>query len=411
MQNILEKIKPKEAELEALHKKTSFLISKLESSIKSKKIKAQVFLGGSLAKNTIIKKDNYDIDIFVRFDEKYEDKEISRLLEKIIQGTGEEFTKIHGSRDYFHIKHSNILFEIIPTVKIAKPEHARNITDLSYFHVSYVLNEIKKNKKLSDEIMLAKSFAYFQNCYGAESYIKGFSGYALELLVIHYKSFKNFIKAMSKPSKLPIIIDKSGAYKSSQDILDSVNEAKLQSPIIFIDPTYKERNALAALSLETFKKFQQASIRFSKKPSQSFFKEKKINPGNFNLILQVNTSKQEGDIAGSKLLKFSRFIAHELGKYYKISSTQFQYFGAKHAMLYYKIKSKPKIIMQGPPINKPDRVSSFKQAHKKVFIKNNIAYAEEKTPPVKEFFSKFMKKNSQVFKDMDITLVKIVKMK
>ncbi|MBD3252791.1 hypothetical protein GF386_03610, partial [Candidatus Pacearchaeota archaeon] len=54
------------------------------------------------------------------------------------------------------------------------------MTDLSYFHVNHILKKIKKNKNLSDEIRLAKKFAYSQNCYGAESYIHGFSGYALE---------------------------------------------------------------------------------------------------------------------------------------------------------------------------------------------------------------------------------------
>ena len=39
-----------------------------------------------------------------------------------------------------------------------------------------------------------------------------------------------------------------------QEILLELNEAKLQSAMVFVDPTFKERNTLAALSLETLDK-------------------------------------------------------------------------------------------------------------------------------------------------------------
>ena len=104
------------------------------SDFKKKKIKAEVFLGGSLAKNTLVKKDKYDIDIFVRFDKTYRDEQISSLLNKIVPNA----KRIHGSRDYFQINKQGIFFEIVPVIKIAKPEQARNVTDLSYFHVKYL---------------------------------------------------------------------------------------------------------------------------------------------------------------------------------------------------------------------------------------------------------------------------------
>ena len=50
-----------------------------------------------------------------------------------------------------------------------------------------------------------------------------------------------------------------------------MNSSKLTSPIILVDPTYKQRNALAALSEETFEKFKQASKKFLKNPSIKYF--------------------------------------------------------------------------------------------------------------------------------------------
>ena len=56
-------------------------------------------------------------------------------------------------------------------------------------------------KKMKDKdvllgIRIAKAFCHANNSYGAESYINGFSGYALELLVYYYGSFLKFIKGI-----------------------------------------------------------------------------------------------------------------------------------------------------------------------------------------------------------------------
>ncbi len=398
----ISKIKPGGGETEEIEKETGKIISELEKNLKKRKINAEVFIGGSMAKGTMIKKKNYDADIFVRFDKKYDNSEISEMLSKIARGS-----RVHGSRDYFQIKKGNILFEIIPVLKISKPAEANNVTDLSYFHVKYVLGEAKKNRNLSDEIMLAKAFCHGQKAYGAESYIKGFSGYALELLVIHYKSFINFLKAAGK-SKEQIVIDSAKFYKNKQDVLDNLNEAKLSSPIVFVDPTFKERNALAALSKETFEKFRESAKKFLRNPSLKFFEEEKINEKNFNFILEFETDRQEGDIAGSKMLKFSRFVEWKLKKYFDILGKNFLYEGSKKAKSYFKVKAKKKIILNGPPINKPERLLAFKSAHKKVFIRKHIAYAEEKSINLNEFFGK-LKSEKQVMKDMGIISLKVMK--
>ena len=396
----LEKINPGEIELARIKKETREIIEKLEKSLRGKKIKASVFLGGSLAKGTLIKKKNYDIDIFVRFSE---NKDISEKLGKLIKAT-----RIHGSRDYFHLNKGNLLFEIIPVLKISKPEDARNITDLSYFHVNYVLNKIKKKPKIAGEIMLAKAFCYSQKCYGAESYINGFSGYALELLVSYYGSFLKFIEQVSR-AREKIVIDPEKFYKNKQEILNSVNESKLASPIVFVDPTFKARNAVAALSQETFARFQEASSRFLKKPSGKFFQENKIDEKKFNLIIELATNKQEGDIAGSKLLKFSRFLARNFEKYFNIKSKDFEYSGEKDGRFYLKIDRKKEIIYPGPPVNKPERLLSFKQAHKQVFIKQGKSFAKEKSLAFSDFWRKFLIDNKKIMKDMGITRLRVIK--
>lgn len=400
----LKEAKPSWKEIEKLEEETEEIICRLEKAIEKNKINADVFLGGSLAKKTIIQKERYDIDIFVRFDKKYEDDKISDLLSGILKKAKLKAERIHGSRDYFRLKKRD-LFEIIPVLKIKKPEEAKNVTDLSYFHVSYVLNKIKKNRKLAGEIILAKSFCYAQRCYGAESYIKGFSGYALELLVSYYRNFLSFIKKMAG-TKGQIVLDPGKYYKNKQEILLNLNEAKLQSPIVFVDPTFKQRNTLAALSSDTFLRFRESCSKFLKNPGKRFFQPVKINQKKFNLILEAKTNKQEGDIAGSKLLKFMNFLAKNIEKYFLIRKSDFEYTGKK-ARYYFKLKKRKEIVYQGPSINKIENLLAFKNKHKDVFIKRGKAYAREKVKiNIKQLINNTDK---QVRKDMGITKIRIVK--
>lgn len=83
----IEKIKIDEKTFDEINKMGLEFISDLRSRIKKKNIKAEVFVGGSLAKNTMIKKDSndlYDIDVFVRFDKKYPENKLSEFLLKLM---------------------------------------------------------------------------------------------------------------------------------------------------------------------------------------------------------------------------------------------------------------------------------------------------------------------------------------
>lgn len=396
LKRVLEKIRLSEKELKKMNGVTENFRKELQKEINKKKIKAEVFVGGSSGKGTVVRREKQDIDIFSRFKKNKED--ISKLLEKAVKKF--KVKKIHGSRDYFKVSFSGFKFEVVPVLKIKKPEQAENVTDLSYFHISYIKNKLNRNKKLADEIRLAKSFCYGNGVYGAEGYIRGFSGYSLELLILHYKSFLNMIRKLSR-KKPKIIIDIERHYKGKK-IEEEMNESKLSSPVIFVDPTYKERNALSALSYETFLKFQEACKDFLRKPEEKFFFPQEIDKKKYNLILKAKTNKQEGDIAGSKLHKFYFLFSKSLGRDFAVEKREFDYDDKKTADLYFKIKPKKKIIIEGPPITAVENVVKFRKKHKSVFKKNHKVYAKEKSKNIKKFLSEFKKNNKKRMKDMGI---------
>ncbi len=379
--SIAQDLAPEKQYLKDLSVKVTAFCSELQLALKKRYVSAEISLGGSFAKNTMVKKAVYDIDILVRFKEERE--QLSDVLERVLISMKKHYVRVHGSRDYFQIQATpHAIFEIIPVLYITRPSQAENVTDLTHFHVAYV----KKNiRGLEDEVRLAKQFCEAQGVYGAESYIQGFSGYALECLIIYYKSFMKLVKTLAKYDS-QIIIDPAHHYTSKENILVSLNQSKLKSPIVFVDPTFKERNVLAALNEKSFDKIKIASQKFLKTPSRASFVPHRVNIDALKKEAQrkkadmsciaLTTNRQAGDIAGTKLKKFHYFLEHEVAREFDIIHHEFQYDGAQKGTLYLLAKSKKKFLKRGPPVIMEKHAKAFKKQHSNAFEKKGILYAE-----------------------------------
>ena len=363
------------------------------SQLKSKGVNA--YVGGSLAKGTMVKySGKQDVDIFVVFDNSEDVLKLENILGKLkLSG---KLKKVHGSRDYFQIVCKEVILEIIPVVKNNDPEIAENVTDVSLSHVKYVLGAVKKNPGIADDIKLAKAFCRAQRCYGAESYIRGFSGYSLEILVIHFGGFVKFLKNIGKKK----VLDPLKYFKNEREVLMELNSSKLQGPLILIDPTYKYRNITAGLGFETFDKFVKISNNFLKLPSTEFFKKKEIDLEKMKkfavckkarfLEIDLETSRQEGDIAGTKMKKMLDFFVKELiRKQQKVLQKEFDYDGVgQKAKGYLVVEEKTQIDLRGPSVKLEDAVKKFKKAKgKKIFKKKGYYWYKEKSGIEKIFSS------------------------
>jgi tRNA nucleotidyltransferase (CCA-adding enzyme) len=416
LNSVLNKIKPEEADIKLIEVELKKFLEFFNKKIKSTKIKTEVFIGGSFAKKSVMRKDDYDVDIFVRFDKQYKEEELSDLTKRLL-GNLKGIEVIHGSRDYFRLKiNDKIYFEIVPVIKVKKPSEARNITDLSYSHVKYITKNVK-NQRIRDEIILAKAFCYSNGTYGAESYIKGFSGYSLELLIYYYKSLENFLKEVVK-SKERIIVDMEKQYRNKKRILLDLNGSKLESPIILIDPTFKQRNALAALSKETFEKFKTDAKLFLENPSEKFFQTQNIDLEKLKknaklkklefIELKIFTKKQQGDIAGSKLLKFYNHLTFEISKYFEIDNKGFLYDKKQSANVFFIAKKKKERLIEGPFIEDKENCKQFRKEHSGVIEKKGKLYFREKINfGLKEFLKKWKNRNSNKIKEMYIQEIRI----
>lgn len=395
IRKIIEKVKLRLRPEKEIFLEVDKTVNKINEVIKKLNIEADCVKGGSIAKNTFLKND-CDIDLFVRFAFKYEDSKLSDMLYEILitAFSNVKILRVHGSRDYFQFRINNYDYEIVPVLMLHESNlrDARNITDFSPLHVNWVSGKIKKNPELSDEIRVAKQFCKANNVYGAESYIKGFSGHILDIMVIHYGSFISMVKAFASIDKIsiqnPIIID---AEKKLVDPLKQLNKNKINY-LIVIDPVQPERNAAAALSREKLQIFISKCKKFIESPSEKFFniekfdlnkalKDFKSKYKNCKIIVfKVKTQDGSKDIAGTKVYKvyFSLIKHSELNDFKVIDSTWHFDYEKKHAILilcYNNEKLSEAVEHKGPPLNALEDVKRFRKKYAQTKIVGNRIFA------------------------------------
>ena len=381
LQDVLKEIRPKGDAL----KNSQQIVDRLNDLLKKSRVDAVSVVGGSVAKNTHIK--YYDCDIFVKFSLNYKGEDISKVLEKVIRPMKPEV--LHGSRDYFQVTANKTVYEIIPVLDVKNPIQADNVTDMSPMHIEWVKSNIKN---LADDIRLAKVFCKAQGVYGAESYINGFSGYMVEILVIHYNGFQRMINGVAnwRPRQ---VIDVKGYYLG-ESVFNSINKSKLQSPIVVIDPVQKERNAAAALSEDKFGKFVLAAKRFIEKPSKDFFYEKEFSINDLKreskylgtqlIVLEVVPQDGRKDAVGSKLIQAWDHIKKWIDIYeFKVFDHGWHWSDSTNKA-YFWYMTYPKELPAfkkhpGPLVHSGDvHVKKFIEIHKNVMIENSRLFAKVK---------------------------------
>jgi tRNA nucleotidyltransferase (CCA-adding enzyme) len=223
----------------------------------------------------------------------------------------------------------------------------------------------------------------------------------------------------NKDKENKIILDPEKLYKNQIEIKMLMNESKMHSPIVLVDPTFKDRNALAALSNETLNTFKKACVSFLNNPSLNFFIKKdqerefrNKNKSNIKdlITLEINTHRQSGDIAGTKLKKAYNFLLHDMKRFFDIKDSFFTYDEKENkAKIIIIAKTKKEIIFTGPPIEMKEQFQKFKKMHNKIIIKNKISSAIEKGySSFKEFLQVFQPKNEKALESMGVGEIKIL---
>jgi len=367
------------------------ICQRLDAQFRKEKIPATAFVGGSVGKGTWLPGIS-DIDFFILFDyEAYKDKsaQLSDFAGRVLKKAFGKITRLHGSRDYFSADYKGIYSEFVPVLKIKSTKEAKNLTDFSPLHVRWIKSKIKRNQRLQTEVRLAKQFFKSVEVYGAESYISGFSGHAIEILTIYYGGFLNLLKNALKWREKQVF-DAEKRFKNEKEVFETLNESKLQSPLILIDPVEPGRNALAALNKENFYKLKGAAKAFLAKPHLSFFREKNFSVETLRrekshrklIVAETKPTRGKPDVVGCELLgKFNKIKSEFEKNDFKILESGWHWPEHGPAIFWFYFPNhwleKTKLHF-GPPASMKEFAAKFRKKWKKVKIIKGVLATEVK---------------------------------
>jgi len=354
---------PSKEEKKKLEKEVKLFLDKFKG-VKDIKF----FVGGSYAKDTWLP-GNRDVDIFAKFKyKKYLNEDISAILYVVLRERFKDVEVVHGSRDYFHIIVNDLLFEVVPVLDIKKVDDAMNVMDVSPLHVKYV----KKHLKKKNDVRLLKALLKAQKLYGAESYVKGFSGYVLELLISYYGSFEKLIKNARKWDLDRVVIDPAKHYRSKELAVRMLNKSKI-SALVLIDPVQKDRNAAAGLSLRNYRKFIKLCKEYD--GSEKWFVSKKVDVSKLKnyLVLEVEALDGKKDVVLAKMSALVERIKRE----FELNDFVVKDYGWDENYFWFKVgELSRKYKHYGPKLDMKEHVEKFKKKYKNVKVEKGRVYVE-----------------------------------
>jgi tRNA nucleotidyltransferase (CCA-adding enzyme) len=261
---VLERVTPKKAErakIEALAKK---LEKKVVSASRALGVEAKVRVEGSVAKDTWLS-DEPEIDIFMRVPKRIPRKSLGEVCLKIARKATQGSKQIERFADHPYLEAfvDDVRVNIVPCYDVERGEWL-SATDRTPFHTDYINKRLKE--QMRGEVRLLKKFMKGVGAYGAEIKIGGFSGYLCELLVLHYKSFINTLKAFAH-HKQKIVVDIENYYKERENELQLL----FKEPLVIVDPVDKGRNVASAVQPQKLHTFVAAGRAFLENPSLKFF--------------------------------------------------------------------------------------------------------------------------------------------
>ncbi len=225
----------------------------------------EVTVQGSIAKRTWLPGDR-DIDIFIVLTRNYLDRirggEIINDLIDIAMKNNLKWSIKYAQHPYIQLHIDDFEVDVVPCIRISPGEKPFTAADRTPLHTEFVKSKLGQR---NTEVRLLKAFFKSVGIYGAEIKVQGFSGYVSELLILHYGSFLDAIKAMSNWSARHVFIDMTNTYNEKNAL------KKFRAPVIIIDPVDPNRNAAASITRDVLATAIAASREFLRNPRIDFF--------------------------------------------------------------------------------------------------------------------------------------------
>lgn len=266
---VLERVRPTEAERSRMEIVTRELVKRAEAAGAKAGVEIKPLVVGSAARGTWLKTER-DIDIFLLFPEELSREELERQgLAAAREMAGSRGKERYAEHPYVRMKFREFQVDVVPAYGVSDPRRIKSAVDRTPFHQEYIRRKI--TPEIADQVLLVKQFMQGIGVYGAELRVQGFSGYLCELLTLNYGSFGKLVEAAV--SWAPgVVTDIEGSFQNESEPRVLFEK----QPLVVVDPVDPNRNVAAAVSVQNFATFVQACKDFSGGPATKFFFPKAV---------------------------------------------------------------------------------------------------------------------------------------
>lgn len=261
---VLERVRPSEEQAKKLDQVTRDLSGRVRDIGKYFEVAVEPFVAGSVAKGTYLKDPDVDIFILFRTDVPMEEmtKKGLAIASSIIEGQEK-----YAQHPYLQGTYEGFSVDMVPAYKLEDTSSLMTAVDRTPFHVEFINRTLQKEQR--DEVRLLKQFFKGIHVYGAEEAVQGFSGYLVELLVIHYGNFHAALKGLSQyvpGTRLDLF-----HMLRDDELPEEGAVATFDDPMVFIDPVDFKRNVASPVSIDTLAFTILAAREYLKQPRMTFF--------------------------------------------------------------------------------------------------------------------------------------------
>ncbi len=373
---VLREITPTEEERRKIIQVFEKIREALEKHLRVVGVRAEVTLQGSIAHDTWLRGDR-DLDVFVLYPEEWSVTDVKergfQLIKEAVENIGRVEVR-YAEHPYVRVVIDGVEADIVPAFKLKTPASIRTAVDRTPFHTQFVVERLKNG--LNNDVRLLKKFMKTVGVYGAEVKTKGFSGYAVELLVIKYGGFLNTLKAVSE-WRPPVYVNTLGDEVLFREVVRRLVEKYPESIIYMPDPVDPSRNVTAAVSMEKLSRFILSAKCFLEKPSPRYFEDggerafgdvAETIDERCIVLVEVEASTRippeviwgELDRIRDRCVKF--LVNHDFNVYYSTVWTD----ESKRGVVILELDECEKPVYklyEGPPFTDLDRVLDFTRKH------------------------------------------------
>jgi tRNA nucleotidyltransferase (CCA-adding enzyme) len=261
---ILKKITPTPEDRTKIAALADELQRKVALACQEQDVTATVRVEGSVAKDTWLREEP-EIDVFMRLPTSIPRKALDEVSLKIARKATEGARQIErfAEHPYLEAFIDSVRLNIVPCYDVKQGEWL-SATDRTPFHTDYIKKRLKGD--LRGKVRLLKKFLQGIGTYGAEIKTGGFSGYLCELLILHYQSFTEALRAFARYTQRTTI-DIEGYYAGREKELQRL----FPEPLVIVDPVDKGRNVASAVQPQKLYTLVAASRAYLKTPNTKFF--------------------------------------------------------------------------------------------------------------------------------------------